>query len=768
MRVVGALPAEVTSFVGRRRELGEIRRLLSVSRLVTLTGIGGVGKTRLATRAAAELRRTFPDGVRFVELAALTDPALLPQTVAAAFGLRDESVEPTDRLAEFLADQQLLLVLDNCEHLADACAVLVGKLLAAAAGLRVLATSRQRLHVEGEHLSPVKPLSVPAEGLDRVQTGSGGFDAVSLFSDRAVAVSPGFSVSSANRSMVEKICRQLDGLPLAIELAAAWLRALSITEIQDRLDDKFTLLAHGNRAAPARQQGLDALLDWSYQLCSPAERTAWARLSVFSGGFDLAAAECVCEGPGIHNGQILELVAGLVDKSVLTREDETFGRSARYRMLATLSEFGADRLAEARESEEVAARHRGYYQRLARDYAEQEFTGEQLASVVRLQREHANIRRALEFSIGHGDTTSAMRLASDLSTFWVAGGRLAEGCRWLDRALAEDDIASVDRARALHSWLILRTWLGVHTSFRSRLREYRALATALDDPELLVRLRVCEGVTTYFVGEPAKACAILDEAAPTFRSAPDHALTAAAWTYLAVLKFITAAPDAEAVGREAVALCEAHGRPSWHTAFALWALGLTVWQRGDIDAAAELQREAIRLRQPMSDHSGIALSVEALAWCAASAREYSRAARLLGAAKRVWRRSGAGRIEPSLLAVSQERCADVARDALGADAFDRAVAEGERLDLDGAIALALGEQKVGLGSSRGDSGSPGPLTKRESEIAALIAEGMSNKQIAARLVISARTAETHVEHILTKLGFTARAQVAAWFVSGKA
>lgn len=704
----------------------------------------------------------FPGGVFVAELAALADPALLPQTVAAAVGMRDVSVRPADRLVDFLSDKHLLLVLDNCEHLVDACATLVRRLLVAAPKLRVLATSRQRLGVEGEHLLAVEPLSVPSEDDDELR--SSAFESVSLFCDRAAAVSPRFAMSDDNLPLIATICRSLDGLPLGIELAAVWLRVLSIGELHDRLDDKFGLLTGAMRTAPARQRGLDTVIDWSYQLCSPYERMAWARLSVFRGGFDLSAAEFVCTGDGIERGQVLMLMAGLVDKSILVREGDPSGCAARYRMLGTLVEFGAARLAEAGMSAVVSERHREYFGRLGSEYAEHEFGADQTEWVLRLQRDHANIRRALDSWLGDGEPLSAMDLAADLFTYWIAGGHLAEGFGWLDRALAFDTGSVPSRARALHARVLLCTWLGVRESLTARLEEYRVLVTTLDDPSLVARFQMCEGAATYFLGDPARACAILERALPSCRAVADDALAAQALTYLAVPRFILARVDAEDAGQEALDLCDAHGRPPWHTSFALWVVGMAVWRRGDIPRAEKLHCEAISLCRPMNDHSGIALSLEALAWCAASAQQFVRAVRLLGAAKMLWRQSGAERIESALREVSEKECAELARAALGPGGFQDAFAWGESLDLDHAVAFALAERPARANKRRrGDSSSE--LTRRESEIASLVADGLTNKEIAERLVISQRTADTHVEHILRKLGFTSRAQIAAWLTA---
>ncbi|MER6800112.1 ATP-binding protein, partial [Amycolatopsis mediterranei] len=338
-RSAGNLPAELTSFVGRRHELGEAKRLLATARLVTLTGAGGVGKTRLALRVAADVRRAFPDGVWLVELADVGDPHLVPNTVATAFGLRVTSDQAAG-LAEYLEDKQLLLVLDNCEHVADECATLVAKLLAVSAGLRVLATSRHTLHVEGEHLLHVEPLPVPGDE----DAGGGPVEAVTLFADRAAAVSPGFELTPDNRATVSRICRRLEGIPLAIELAAVRVRVLAVDQVLERLDDRLGLLTSRPAAVQPRRRTLEAAIDWSFELCTPAEQRLWAQASVFPGGFDLDAAEGVCV-PAADGGSALDVVAGLVDKSVLSRQNGTFGRHAWYRMLETVREYGGARLA---------------------------------------------------------------------------------------------------------------------------------------------------------------------------------------------------------------------------------------------------------------------------------------------------------------------------------------------------------------------------------------------------------------------------------------
>ena len=365
-RPVGNLPGEVTSFVGRRREVAQAVRLLRRARLLTLTGTAGVGKTRLALRVAIRMREAFPDGVWLVELAALTDEKLLAPTVADALGVRHQQGQRStpQMLADYLADKRLLLVLDNCEHLLDPCAVLTSRLLRATTGVRILATSRQGLTVAGEHLLEVPPLPVPDPGQPVTPRALARGQAVRLFAERAALARPGFAIDAGNRATIVRICHRLDGIPLAIELAALRVRAMPVTKILTGLDDYLGFLTTGSRVTVPRAQTLRAAIDWSFALCSPPEQQLWARASVFAGGFDLAAAEAVCGGMGIACEDVFDLVAGLIDKSVLTRTHEDTETLARYRMLEALRHYGQERLASSGHLTAVHIRHRDHYPRV--------------------------------------------------------------------------------------------------------------------------------------------------------------------------------------------------------------------------------------------------------------------------------------------------------------------------------------------------------------------------------------------------------------------
>ena len=449
-RVTGNLPAELTSFVGRCGELAEVRRLLAGSRLVTLTGVGGVGKTRLALRVAAGLARAFPGGVWLVRLDQLREEALVAQAVAGALGLQDRAgFSPEAALAEYLAGRQLLLVLDNCEHLVDAVAKLADLLLRAAAGLRVLATSREALIIDGEMVLPVPPLPVPEEGQPLTAAELGVFPAVRLFAERAAQVVPGFAVTEANMAAVAGICRRLDGLPLALELAAAQTRVLSAEQVDARLGERLGLLTRCSRARPARQQTLRASIGWSYELCSPAERLLWARLSVFAGGFELDAAEGICADHQLAAGQVLDLLAALAGKSILTAEHRK--GVARYRLPEPLREFGQERLHASGEDTALRRRHRDWHEQLARQ-ADTDWLSPQMTDWTgRLFREHANVNAAQDFCQAEpGEAEAGLRIAMHVwHLYYWGAGHVSEGRYRLGQALARAREPTIWRAQGL-------------------------------------------------------------------------------------------------------------------------------------------------------------------------------------------------------------------------------------------------------------------------------------------------------------------------------
>ncbi|OJF13070.1 hypothetical protein BG844_17195 [Couchioplanes caeruleus subsp. caeruleus] len=755
--------------MGRRHELTGVRRMLTTSRLVTLTGAGGVGKTRLARHAGLELRRAFPDGVWLAELAELRDPDLVAVTVAEALGVREESVRPdAPGLATFLADRQALLILDNCEHLVAASADLVETLLRACPRLRVLVTSRQALRIAGEATLTVQPLSVPAADHACTPADLARYEAASLLVDRATAVLPGFAVTEANCATVTALCQALEGMPLAIELAVARLRVLTLEEILERLTDRYRLLTSGARNAPARQQTLRALIDWSWDLCAEPERRLWSRLSVFSGGFELEAAEQVCAFPPLAPESILDLIASLVDKSVIFRVGD--GPRARYKMLEVVREYGAVRLAGADEQPEVARRHCDWFAELAH-YGDVHWASpDQAALMLRLRREQANLRVALEHAVGSAPPEVALRFAADLQNHWFVRGFLSEGRHWLDRALAMPPPRHWTRARALRvaSWIACVQ--GDQPRASALLFEAKELAATLPPSAERAFIPVVEGNIAMFAGDHATALPLFEEALAGFRALDVR--TGELWC-LAVLGLArglsSASPDDGYADLTACRdLAESHGEVWWRS-FALWALSVLRWRAGDHAGASAAAKESLTIGTVVEDEQfTVGLSLEALGWVAASVRRDQRAAQLLGASDRMWRAMHASLTSFRALRVFHDEVTTQLRARLGDRAFEAAFDRG--VALTAAEAMALAVERVP--APRPAAGPPAPahlgdlgLTPREREVAALVAEGLTNREIAARLVVAQRTAEGHVENILSKLGFTSRAQVAAWLAA---
>jgi predicted ATPase/DNA-binding CsgD family transcriptional regulator len=759
------LPADTTSFVGRRREVAEAKRLLADTRLLTLTGVGGVGKTRLALRVAADVLRAFPDGVWFVELAAVAEGDLLVRSVIDVLGVSEGSSRPpADILSDYLADRQVLLVLDNCEHLLDACAMLTGRLLRTAPRLRILATSRQALGVGGEYLMEVPPLSVP-DADPPSAVGLAGYEAVTLFADRARTMQAGFVVDADNGEMVARLCRHLDGIPLAIELAAVRLRALSLEQIVDRLGDRFQLLTGGTRTQLERQRTLRATIDWSADLCSEQERLLWARLSVFAGDFDLEAAEEICSGSGIAPEAVLDLVAGLVDKSILVSESP--GPWTRYRLLETIRQYGREMLASTGQEPALRRRHRDWYRRLARQ-AEADWATPRQADWFsrRLVREFPNLRVALDYCLTEpGEASVALEIAGALWCLWFSSGSFNEGRHWLERALAMDPEPSPARAKALWVGGWFAAQQGDVAAGLRMLDESRALAGRLGDESALAWATLWTGHGVMVQGDFPRAVELMEEGLAGHRRLADWTGIIVALYLLAQAMTFQGDPGGIALAEECLSLC-AERDAAWGQSYALWVLGLARWRQGELEPATAAMRESLRLRRTLNERLGIAVTLEVLAWLAAAAGQAERAARLLGAAQMFRRSIGVSRTRLEHFTGPHEQCEARARKALGDRDFSAALQAGRQLTVDQAFAEALGERAdaaapASAAAARTDDG-PARLTRRESEIAELIAQGLSNKQIAAKLVIAPRTAEAHVEHILTKLGFTARTQIAAW------
>ncbi|MFC9834310.1 protein kinase [Rhodococcus sp. NPDC127530] len=757
--VKGNLPIELTSFVGRRSELTDTKAMLSDSHLVTLTGIGGVGKTRLALRVAENMRREFVDGVWLVELGELSDGTSLSDVVAAALGLREQAGTPLHEvLLEFLASRELLLVLDNCEQIVDAAARLVETLLRACRGVRVLATSREPLGIGGEAALRVPPLTVPDPDRHSTLRGLPRYDAVTLFVDRAVIAVPGFELTDTNKDAVARICHRLDGLPLPIELAAARLRAMSPEQILQRLTDRYALLTRGSRLAPSRQQTLRLCIDWSYELCTPDEQAVWSRLAVFAGSFELDAAEQI-GGRGLEPENLLDLVTSLVDKSILIREEA--GPVVRFRMLETLRDYGRMQLQESGEYDQFRRQHRDWYEKLALAAEDEWISSRQLDWIARLGREQSNTREALEFCATNSPETG-LRIAAALFPFWISQSWYSEGRRWLDRLLASaPGLPTRERVKGLYADSVLAELQGEIPVGTALVEEGRALAEQSTDPLVHALVAYSDGMLALFSGDLRRAPSLLHSALETFTSRKNHPLHIGALHMLGIAHELLGETEQAIECYEQVrATTEARGE-SMYRAYALWGMGVAVWRQGDVVGAARLLEQSLRLARQVNSPRTVATCLEALGWLAATERDAHRAIVLIAAAEALGHSIGsAGVVFPTMLAHHQQ-CEQSSRLALGERAYEAARREGRSLGLGAAFAYALGEPAPT--SSASTETSP-KLTKRERQVADLVAQGLTNKEIAARLVISPRTAQGHVEHLLAKLGFTSRAKIAAWVV----
>ncbi len=730
---------------------------------MTLTGPGGVGKTRLAVRVARQAGRAFPGGVRLIELASLADPGLLADTVTEALGMVERSARPAETsLTNYLTDKRLLLVLDNCEHLAESAALMIGKLLVAAPELHIMATSRQPLRVMGEQVFTVPPLTVECQG--ELGAGVSESDAVRLFDERARAATSSFAVTADNRDVIAQLCLRLDGLPLAIELAAARLRMLSAEQILERLDDRFQLLSAGPLTAPARHQTLRSTLDWSYELCSRREQRLWADLSIFAGSFDLSAAEGVCGDDGT-SGQIFELLAGLVDKSIVSRVPVP-GSAARYELLQTVRSYGRHQLSASGRESELRERHSAYYRRAAVTAWEDFFGPRQVHWFKWLTSEHANLRQALAHCLEEARGEDGVLAFLDaLHDVWTGTGRHAEELYWISRALDRDVAPSRHKAVALARAGYLHATLGDWARGNAMLRQGETLADQLDDPAARAEVVYNSGLTgLYEPGSDLRSAFVKSERAlAEFRRRADPRRISTTLMQLAMLAAFSDDPRAAGYAEESRALCQAH-EALWSKSWALTILALVRWRAGDRGELSSLLQEALSSKRQFYDPWGVGMCLELLAWHSAAAGRHHHAARLLGACRRLKELTGSALADRPIFSEYSAECETVIRRALGKAGYTAAVRHGSRMSVDEIIAFALhSEDDLDLPAT---PKSPGPLTRREREIAELVAQSLSNREIADRLVIAQRTAESHVEHILAKLGFSTRVQIATWVAQG--
>jgi predicted ATPase/DNA-binding CsgD family transcriptional regulator len=728
-------PVPLTGLIGRRRELARLREILATSRLLTLTGPGGVGKTRLAVAVVDGLAT---DGVCWVALADLLAPADVPQAVARALGIREQHGRRLEEvLRGRLGETGVLLVLDNCEHVVDGVAALAAELLGGCAGLRVLATSRTPLGLTGEVTWPVPPLSVPdpwnpppLSSLDR-------YEAVQLLTERAAAVERDFALSEQNASAVARLCYRLDGLPLAIELAAARLRVLSVEQVTSRLESSLAVLDAGSRAALPQQRTLEGTITWSHELLAPPQRLLFRRLAVFAGGFTLEAVESVCTGSGLAPADVLGLLTALVDQSLVDVRKDAAG--VRYRLLETVRHYGLERLREAGEEQRVRARHSAYFLALA-EQAEREInTPRREPWLDRLEAEQDDLRAVL--AAGSGD--AGPRLAGALTWFWWWRSYIAEGRRWLESMAVRTDVPSAVMAKVLSGAGLLAWAQGDAAAADRWLQRSVELGRGLDDPRQLAQaLRFLSG-THELRGDLNRARSLVEESVALYRSVGDRFGEAMSLARLGVTAISQGDhPAAETALQAGIRICRDIG-DDWVLAIALRHRGIGALRAGDVARASAALREQLELLRNRGDRLLTTQGLETLATVLACSGDHGRAAQLFGTLEVQRERLGLSVIYRE----DYDRGVAAARAGLGDRLFATMRARGRASSLEDAVELALAEPPAQL---------PRGLTEREAEVLAQVAQGLTNDEVAARLFLSSRTVNWHLTAIYRKLAVRSR------------
>jgi predicted ATPase/DNA-binding CsgD family transcriptional regulator len=776
----------------------EVEIELATTRLLTLTGSGGSGKTRLALEVARNLLEAYPDGVWLVELASLSEEVLVPKAVAEAVEVPERPQEPlADTLAEVLRGRELLLVLDNCEHLLDATARLVDKLLDSCPHLRIFVTSREALGVEGEVRWAVPPLSVP-EPQGSLSLGElEAYESTRLFVERAREHDPSFSLSSHNVPAVVEICRMLEGIPLAIELAAARVGTLSVEQISDRLEGSLELLTRGGRTAVPRQRTLKGTLDWSYNLLSEPERNVFRRLSVFAGGWNLEASEAVGSGEGITESEILDLLSGLVEKSLVVAKGSDEG-GVRYRLLEPVRQYALEKLEDSGETQAAKCAHAQYFLALAEE-AEPELLGPRETQWYdRLEEEHDNIRVALSWSLHGADPVLGLRLAGAIWWFWHRHGHLSEGLRWLEEGLGQERGASaIARAKALGGigWLAYgqgdldrmkeSATEGLKLSSEAGLGGYhRGLflgvlspaswqegdferATELAEESLRLSreandlggmaesLGMLGTAAMWGSGDLQQARAFYEEGLVISRELGSASILRSCLNSLA-LPFLLQRDlePAAALAEEAATLSREAGDRTL-LPLPLNNLGWVALLSGDLERAEALHNESLTLSRELGGSLGTLVFLEGLACDAGAKGEAERAARLFGATEALREVMGLP-LEPALRAL-EESYLDGARSQLGEGAWTEAWEKGRGMSMEATIEYALFKEESSTTTPSAAPEQPARLTPREIEVLELVATGMTNSQIAKELFVSPRTVETHITSIYHKLGVSSRA-----------
>ncbi len=806
-------PLQLTSFIGREREIADVKRLLFSSHLITLTGAGGSGKTRLAIQISKSVSENFADGVWLVDLAPLHEPALVPQLVILALGLRLTADQPLlETLLSFVRSKQLLLLLDNCEHLSEACAQLAQGLLSKAPDLRILATSRVALGIAGENIYQVSGLAWPVFDKEVKPEGQVHlefqelmrYDAVRLFVERARAISPNFNLTSENALSTVEICRRLDGLPLALELASARVNVLTIQEITARLTDRFALLISGQHSGhDARHHTLRATIDWSYVLLAKDEQILLRRLAVFESGCTLDTVEAICTGEGIVKGHTLDRISSLISKSFVLAD--TIGRSqARYRLLETIREYALEKLEEAGETAQLRDRHLDLFLARVEEAAPKLGEAYQQLWLNWLEGEHDNLRAALAWSLESGNIEAGLRIATALVRFWEIRGYVQEGLGWSERLLARTDnrISPSVRVNALVSAAFLAMFLGNAPATLAYGREAVEVAEEVrseDNPILTFALAgLASGARA--AGDYQTAFTIGERAIQLLRDLPGHsfhlgmALLAQGDVAIQLGYYETARERLdESLGLARkdgdsfriahvlnklgdLARCKqsyAEAQGDYENSAALLReidaqhdlasilcnLGYACLHLGDVERAKALFSESMAIHSAQENKTGMTECLTGFAATAVMGGLPAVGAHLLAAAAVI---SGHASVWLATR-METEHYLDLARSRLTDGEFQAEQAAGRAMSLEQAINYAqnlLLKPKTPPALEK----TPDRLTEREREVAALIGQGKSNSEIATELVLSKRTVETHVSHILSKLGLSSRAQVIRWAI----
>jgi non-specific serine/threonine protein kinase len=796
------LSAQRVPLIGREQDLqaAETALLTTQGRLLTLTGTGGCGKTRLALALASRVHPLFGHGVILVELATIADSAMVPAVVASAMGIRELPDEPlTKTVVRTMAPIELLLVLDNCEHLIDACASLTEELLDSCRRLRVLATSREPLRIPGERTWRVPSLALPRHGAgaDELRRSP----AVELFLERAEVETSDEAGTASALSTVGQICTRLDGMPLAIELAAARARVLSVEEIYLRLDDSIGLLVGGGRTAPSRQQALRSTLDWSYRLLDDKERAVFRRLAVFVDSCSLDAAEAVCADIDVSAPEVLDLVSRLVDKSLVVVEQRD--AQARYRLLEPTKQYGHDLLVASGERDRMRRRHTMYYQAYAEARAYDTAIGgpRRFAAMNEQASEYPNIRGALAWAVEHREAQVGLSIAWSLMFFWQMYSFVSEGIQWVEQVLALPgaEERTYARAGALLSGGYLALLRGDLERAWTYSEEASMLGRILDAPEIEWSGTHFRGVISFARGDLRQAIAFLQEAVPVghrcangvpegsslglmggflcYQGDYGPALTVIergqqlargdpwidAWQMVRFAQAylgLGALDKARSALESALAGAERNGQPHSLTPRILDLLGELEIASNNPRQAREWLVRGLEFRHASGERFEGPQTFDRLASLAALCADAVRAFTLAGASDRAYQNIGGQRTAGEQR--KREAWLVPLREKFGAEAADALLATGRALDVDDATAFALSDPDAS-GSAKHSKGAS-PLTAREREVARLLARGFSNRQIADELVISLHTAQRHVENILSKLGLSSRTQAATWAI----